>query len=288
MSVLRWDVKDEGQVRSNRTGQELTVKVVIICSDVTDSLATLKRDLPELQRWQPHPDQVGFFVDEFSADQVTGSAIWNGTIRYVDTIIRNPLDEPAKLMGVRTETLPGATIVDYEGKLILNSAGDIVSPIDKPERIRIFTYQKKLPSIALWLFDLEDVANSNAMQIAGQSCQVRQLLLRKVDFGNEEEAEGVVFRTCNIELAYRKSKWIHRYPSVGFNQVVQEREFQPGPQFNQQVTRKRTILIKGQPPTQEQLLDADGKWIEKPEPSDLVILEAKVYSEGDLSVLPLT
>ena len=286
MGVVRWDVKDAGQIRSNRSGQELTQKLQIYVSSLDDSLLEIKRDLPQFQRWQPHPSQASFFVDEFSADQLEHAKVWMASVRYTDTITRNPLDEPVRY-SMRTETLPSATILNRRGRLILNSAGDIVQPIDKPERIRVFVFKKNLPQIAEWMTDLEDVVNSETLRIGGRDREPRSLLLRKVDFGEMQEQNDVEFYPTTFELAYRKSKWNYRYPSVGYNQRVPETSRTPGPRFGQPVNVRRPILINGQPPNEPQLLDRNGLWIPEPEPQDVVILEEEIYEQAPLGVLPL-
>ena len=289
MSVDHWDFTGVDQVRALRNGSELTRPILILTTDDADSLQVLQRDIPELQRWQPHPTELGFFVEEFSANRILGTLWWEGSVRWSNTINRSPLDQPVKLLGVRTETLPSATVRNSQGNLILNTAGDIVTPIDKPERIRIFTFQKNLPGLAQWLFDYEDVVNANSVRIDSQNCDRRTLLLRKVEFSEEDEVDGVLFRVCTLEVAYRKSTWLHRFPSTGWNQLVEEQDYVPGSAtFGQSRLQRRPILINGQPPAQEQLLDADGKWIEQPEPSDLVLLEEDLFPEVDFSALPLS
>jgi hypothetical protein len=287
MSVIRWSTTDEGQVRATRTGQELILQLTVICSSLDDNLFALKLGLPQFQRWQPHPEEPGMFVDEFSATQEKGSSIWRANVRYVDTLERNPLDLPA-VMTVRTETLPSATILNSRGQLILNTAGDVVQPIDKPERIRVFTFKKNVPAIAEWLFELEDAVNGSAMALASFMREPRTLLLRKVEFGEPDEANDIQFVPCVVELAYRKSGWQHRYPSIGFNELVEQRDLSPGADADgpPQIV-KRAILINGQPPSEPQLLDAAGHWVEQPEPQDVVILSEDIYSEADLTVLPI-
>lgn len=288
MGVIRWGAIDEGQVRATRTGQELIVELQVICSSLDDTLFALKLGLPQFQRWQPHPDEPGLFVDEFSAKQEKGAPIWKATVRYVDTLERSPLDLPA-VMTVRTETLPGATVLNARGQLILNTAGDVVQPIDKPERIRVFTFRKNVPAIAEWLFDLEDAVNNSAVSLAGYVRDKSTLLLRKVEFGEPQEANDIEYVTCTTELAYRKSGWSHRYPSIGFNELVDELDLRPGsdPTNGQTIKVKRPILINGQPPSEPQILDAEGHWVDQPEPQDVVILSEDIYSEADLTVLPI-
>jgi hypothetical protein len=284
MSVKRWNVADEGSIRSNRTGQELTLKLRIITDHVDDSLTVLKRDLPDFQKWQPHSTEDKFFVDEFSADQVTGSLIWNASVRYTDTITKNPLDLPVEI-SVRSETVPGATIFDRKRKLILNKAGDPPQPIDKPERIRVFVFEKNLPDLADWLYDFEDVTNSDAVTIRGKTREKRTLLFKKAEIGKKQTQDDVDFYPTLIELWYRKSGWLHRFPNVGFNELYEIEEPAGSGTF---VTRKRPIAFPtGERPSEPQILDADGRWIQKPTPDDLVLLDAEIHEEVDFNRFPI-
>jgi hypothetical protein len=260
----------------------------VLTDDLNDGLPVLMRDLPQFQRWQRHEEDSSFFVDEFSAKQHKGSLKWEATVRYVDTIIKNPLDEPAKLVGIRTETLPGATIANRKGQLVMNTAFDPVQPIDKPERIKVFIFEKNVADLQEWLYDLEDVCNSEAVPINGKPRPPRSLLLRKVEFGRQQAVEDITFYPCTIELAFRKSLWNHRYVSVGFNELVEIDERGPdGLPTGNKLRRKQAIQINGQAPTEPQLLDADGRWIEHPEPDQLVFLTEEIYDQADLNRLPL-
>jgi hypothetical protein len=294
MGVEFWDWTGEEQVREQASGTEISRPLSVKVTDEDDSLEIIKRDISELQRWQPHPTEANFWVEEFELTKRYDAPLWwQGTVRWVNafagnsTLTLTPTDIPARLTGVRTETQTGATIRDWRGELILNSAGDLVTPIEKPERIRVFSFQKYLAGIQSWLFEYEDCVNEDSVLVGNQNCAPQTLLFRKVDIGDEEQINNLTYRSYSIELAYRPSLWTHRFPSNGYNELVRARDFTPGPTFNRIVPRLRPILIEGQRPTQPQLLDDEGKWLPEPEPTDVFVMEAEIFQPRPFNVLPL-
>jgi hypothetical protein len=296
MSVTSWEYSGEEQLRSLRNGQEISRPVLIEVDDPLDSLSVLKRDIPELQRWQPHPSELGFFVDEFSADRTTAVQhrdgvdhfYWTGSVRWVDTLDKKPQDQPARLVNIRSESIQSATNRDRKGHAILNTAGDPVQPIPVVEQVRVFVFQKYVVGLPEELFDLENVINSDAVTIKGQTRQPKTLLLRKVEFSDEQKSEDdETYRVLSLELAYRKSTWVHKFPSTGFSQIVFRRARLDDPPEARidtdgiDVVRERmTITVDdGQRPTEPQLLDKAGRWIKDPKPEDVVILDAEILEE---------
>lgn len=297
MSVTNWHFSGEEQLRSLRNGQEIVRPVTVEVDDSADSLSVLKRDIPELQRWQPHPTELGFFVDEFAVNRTTGVLnydgadhfYWEGNVRWVDTLDRKPQDQPARLVNIRSESIQSATSQDRKGRAILNTAGDPVQPIPIVEQVRVFVFQKYVVGLPEELFDLENVINSDAVTIKGQTRQPKTLLLRKVEFSDEQESEDEdeTYRILILELAYRKSTWVHKFPSSGYSQIVFRRARPDDPQEIRidtngiDVVRERvTITVDdGQRPTVPQLLDKDGRWIKDPQPEDVVILDAEILEE---------
>lgn len=52
-------------------------------------------------------------------------------------------------------------------------------------------------------------------------------------------------------------------------------------------TQRKLILINGQPPAEPQFLDADGKWIKKPDASNIHYLEFDFSKLLPFNALPL-
>src|SRR5579885_1071444 len=231
MSVTNWEFSGEEELRSMREqGDEIVRPLMIEVDDPTDSLFAIKRDIPELQKWQPHPTEQGFFVDEFDATRTTtvqqrdgvDHFYWAGSVRWINKLDRKPTDLPAGLIAIRSEALQSATNKDSKGKAILNAAGDPVQPIPIVERVRVFVFQKYTTGLPEELLDLEDVINEDTVNIKGKPRDPKTLLIRKVEIGDEQstEKEDEKFRAVVLEIAYRKSGWTHRFPNLGFSAWV--------------------------------------------------------------------
>ena len=296
MSVVSWEWTDEEGGRIGPDG-EIVGHVRIRCNSPDDGFSVLSRDTPTLQRWQRHPSEPGYFVAEFLPERIpyahfdTGNGVhcwWNASVRYSNKLTENPLDEPAKLV-TRSQTISGGTILDKDGDVIMNAAGDIPTPFDKPRRVRVFTFTKNIATPQDWLFDWEgEVVNSDTVKIYSKNCTPRTLRFESVTIGERQVVNDVGFFVHTVELAYLKSTWDQVWPNRGFNQLVEEIEpFAGSSIITQRVTRKRPIYILGQVPSQPQFLDADGKWIPRPTPDEIVYNTTKIYAEKPFRNLPV-
>lgn len=289
MSVDFWDYTDDESGRFNETG-ELEIGLRIRTDNTADSLSTLRRDLPQFQRWQPHATEPGFFVQEFSAEKAPYSdpPWWDAKVRYSNQLRNSPLDERVKIT-VRTETIAGATIFDKDGQVILNAAGEVVAPFDRPRRVRVFTFTKNLAAPQDWLFELEDAVNASSVRIYSKNCPPRTLLLQSVNIGDRQSTNDIDFYVHTIELRYLRDGWDIIWPQRGWTELVEETDQEPGsPTFGQSVKRRRKIYLPGgAEPTQPVFLDAQGRAMHRPEPDQILTTTSKLLEEADLNRLPL-
>lgn len=291
MSVIRYRSVGERQIRETRNGAEITETVRIQVSDPADSHAVLRRDIPELQRWQRHPTEDGFYVDEFLPVRIPNSLYYTATVRYTNTLEPSPLDQPPKV-SMRTEMLRGATITNRRGQLMRNTAGDVIEPQEKNEVIRVYRIRKNVERYPEWIKTLAETVNSSVVRIRHQSEQFpkRSLLLTSVEIGEEVNENDVTYFPLALEIKHRESLWKLIYPSRGFRQLVKSRglvRVSPNTSTLAQgdIFTLKPITVKGQPPHEPQILNAEGKWIEKPEPSDVVLMEDEIEKETDWSGL---
>lgn len=286
MSVIFYSVTDQGEVRSGANGGSITLRGLAKTNNLDDSLSVLRRDLSQYQRWQRHKNEPGFFVDEFSATQRPHSVWWEFTANYTDQATQDPLSIPARCTGVKTITLPGATILDYQKKLILNTAGEPPEPFDKPERVMCYTFEKNVVGLPDWLLDFEDCINDDAVQLGSKTASPKTLLISSITLSDENTQGDTKYRTATIEVLKRKSTWEVIFPSRGFNQVESFRVSRTGTGS----TVKRLVPIRlnnGELPTEPQFLDRDGKWMPHPDPADVVILKAQLYQSIPYNRFPL-
>lgn len=291
MSVIDFDVYDRGQVRTGRDGvSQIRVKVRARCSSLDDSLTSLRIGMPMYQRWQPHPTEQGFYVDDFQGDQQTNGFYWDCVVTYTDGAIKDPLQEPATIGEVKTFKLDAATIVDWQNKPILNTAGEPPEPFNKPEQIVVYPIIKNIPGLQDWLLEFESCINADAVRVGSFVCPPKTVLINSIVISEENTQGDKPYRRCVVELWRRKSQWLEIFPSRGFNQLVQRTRItqnRHGTMVGSIVKELQPITQNGQPLDKPAFLDKDGKWIKDPTPDQIVMLTAQLYPAIPFNQFPL-
>ena len=221
MGVLRYSTVDKGEISTDASGKStITLRVLVFCDSPDDSIGVLRRDLPFFQKWQPHPTEGRFYVEQSRFTQRPKTANWEGQIDYTDTIDQDPLSIPSRIGEVKSFTIPGATLVDWQNKPILNTAGEPPEPFDKPEQVLAYPLIKNIPGLGDWLFDFESVINADAVRLGSKICEPKTLMIRQVTVSDEQTQGDIKYRTATLELWRRKSQWVEIWPSRGFTQLV--------------------------------------------------------------------
>ena len=135
-------------------------------------------------------------------------------------IDQDPLSIPSRIGEVKSFTIPGATLVDWQNKPILNTAGEPPEPFDKPEQVLAYPLIKNIPGLGDWLFDFESVINADAVRLGSKICEPKTLMIRQVTVSDEQTQGDIKYRTATLELWRRKSQWVEIWPSRGFTQLV--------------------------------------------------------------------
>ncbi len=288
MTLLSCEIRSRGKLDSDASGSDSFVDEYIARMD--SAAAThmeLRRSLPELQRWQPHPVEVGFYVDKFSAEQHPNSRFWNIEVTYATRTEKSPLDEPWK-WSVSSQSLSAYTLVDHQDRMMLNTAGFPFEPFEKKERILIFRGRKNLPKWPSWLLTYPECINSDAVRIQGQSCPPKTLAMAGMNVEEPQTQDEVEFFPLSVELHYRESTWLTVVPSKGF----QERIPITSPiaiQANGGKKFRTAIIVNdlGEPVTEPQFLDADGQALTDPKPEDIVLLKFQIPAAKAFSTMQL-
>lgn len=288
MTLMSCEIRNRGKLDSDASGSDSFVDEYIARMDTAAAThMELRRALPELQRWQPHPVEVGFYVDKFSAEQHPNSRFWNIEVTYATRTEKSPLDEPWK-WSVSSQSLSAYTLVDHQDRMMLNTAGFPFEPFEKKERILIFRGRKNLAKWPNWLLTYPECINSDAVRIQGQSCAPKTLAMAGMNVDEPQEQDDVEFYPLTVELHYRESTWLTVVPSKGF----QERLLLLSP-LQQQVNGGKKFLTRmilndsDEPVTEPQFLDAAGQAIRDPKPEDIVLLKFQIPVAKAFSALQL-
>jgi hypothetical protein len=300
MSFVAFTVTDANEVRRDSNGVATCyLRGIAKMSSLDDNLTALQVGMPSYQRFQPHPNaaahgtETTLYVSEFQAVQKKSTPFWDVQVTYTDSLTSNPLNEPAVIGEVQTFTMPSATLVDYQNNAILNTAGEPPEPFDFPERVLQIPFIKNIPAtLPTWLFAFEDCVNADAVTFPdGNIAPPKTLLINSVKLSSINQQGDISFRTCTVELLMRKSTWEVVFPSRGFNELKTVTALKTNPTtgaLSYSTTKKLVpILVKGEPPTEAQFLDLNGRWIPNPNPSDVVLLKALLQSPVPFSQFPL-
>jgi hypothetical protein len=302
MSFQTFTVTDANEVRRDSNGVATCyLRGIAKMSSINDNLTALQVGMSGYQRFQPHPNSAAYgtettlFVSEFQAVQKKHTVYWDVQVTYTDSLTSNPLNEPAVIGEIQTFTLPGATLIDYQGNAILNTAGEPPEPFDFPERIIQIPFIKNIPASPLptWLMQFEDCVNADVVTFPdGTVCKPRTLLISSIKISAAQTQGSINFRTCTVEVLSRKTTWDVIFPSRGFNELKTVKTLVSDPATGALgwTSEKRLVpmLVKGEPPTEAQFLDLNGRWIKNPTPSQVVLLKAQLQTPVPFSQFPLS
>lgn len=288
MTLISCEIRNRGKLDSDASGTDSFVDEYIARMD--SAAAThmeLRRSLPELQRWQPHPTEAGFYVEKFSAEQHPNSRFWNVEVTYATRTDKSPLDAPWK-WSVSSQSLSSYTLVDHQGRMMLNTAGFPFEPFERKERILIFRGRKNVPKWPGWLLTYPECINADAVRVNGQNCAPKTLALAGLSIEEPQEENEVEFSPLTLELHYRESTWLTVVPSKGFR----ERIPLDTPIAQQANGGKKFLTIPitddyEQPFQEPQFLDADGRALRDPKPEDIVLLKFQIPAAKAFSALQL-
>jgi hypothetical protein len=280
VSVIGYDILNQGEVSTDRRGVKwVKDRYLVEVDDESDSLSILQRDLAELQRWQRHPNEPGMFVDSFKGSQQPNELFWWVDVEYTNTIDNDPMAAPARFSS-RTQSLQSYTLVDRDGRPLLNTAGDLIVPIPRKELIVVYTVRKNLaPQFPQWLNQFGEAVNADSVNINGLICPPNTLTVGGITIEDEQEANGFGYRPVSLEIHYRQSGWSTLVPSMGFREKLLDEDGQPV---------LENIMEHGKPIKRAMLLDEDGRAIKDPQVTDTVLLKFDILHELPFSELPLT
>ncbi|MBX3450602.1 MAG: hypothetical protein KF777_13625 [Planctomycetaceae bacterium] len=282
--MLAWcNIRNRGRLSSDNTQTSFVDRYVAKFSDPDVSPVAVRRALPRLQRWQPHPEEPGYYVDRFEAEQHNNTRFWFLDVTYTDQMVKNPLAERASVT-MRSQALSSYTLVDHKGRLMLNTAGDPFEPQEKKEVIWVLSVKKNVADFPDWLLDYPEVINTDAVRIRNRTYPPKSLAVAGITIDDYQEENDVEFLPLTLELHYRKATWQTFVPSRGYQERYElERTAGQPPEF----AKRRIVLPDQSFPNEPQLLNKDGAWLPRPRPQDVHILKFQIPEDRPFSVLPL-
>ncbi len=204
---------------------------------------------------------------------------WTVTVEYSDERVINTdptIDEAEINWG--SEQFQKVAVVDRDGNLIVNSAGDLFDPpamIDDSRRV--VTVSKNLAAVPSWILDYQDAINSDTFTIDGISIAVGKAKMQAVTVGPKQRRNNTVFRTVNFTIHLQRDGWTLDILDAGYNR-----------KDPLDATKRQPITINGQLPSAPYPLNGAGIPLENPSPVNCVFRSFNVYKTRTFSTLPLT
>ncbi|HWL07332.1 MAG TPA: hypothetical protein VNQ76_02860 [Planctomicrobium sp.] len=287
------------------------------------SIAAIRRRRPDLQRWQPHPEDRDALVRRFALQQRKHSLLWDITVDYSTAAGEeedNPLDVAARIeMGETTQANPVAR--DTNGRWLVNTAGKPLEGVTEDFSFVTLNVTKNIGPWPAWLLQYRQAVNSDAIRIKGLTCAPRTLKVGSLTIGAEQLfGDDLVYAELRMNLIYNEDTWDRWFLNRGleevaftikpnlknkgrktveyFHQGCVDRMFQPvsEPVFLDEDGCQHRVDAEGKRVSLKQRVDAAlrGESIEMNikvkhplDPEDIIFLRKQLRKPMPFSVLPL-
>ena len=278
-TTLKEEIPSGRTARNSKGARTYTRKFRVTSNDKTDGPFEVgsTSGLPLIG--SAHPEDANAFCVELMVENTDPFAGWTVTANYSDerVIDDNPTDDAAEI-NWGSEQFQKVAVVDRDGNLIVNSAGDLFDPpamIDDSRRV--VTVSKNLAAVPSWILDYQDAINSDTFTIDGISIGVGKAKMQAVTVGPKQRRNATVFRTVTFTIHLQRDGWALDILDAGFNRLD---PLAP--------SGRAAITINGLAPSAPYPLNGAGIPIENPSPSNNVFLTFNVYKTRTFSTLPLT
>ena len=265
--------------RNSKGARTYTRKFRVLSNDKTDGPFEVgsTSGLPLIG--SPHPEDANAFCIELTVENTEPYAGWTVTANYSDerVIDDNPTDDAAEI-NWGSEQFQKVAVVDRDGNLIVNSAGDLFDPpamIDDSRRV--VTVSKNLATVPSWILDYQDAINSDTFTIDGISIGVGKAKMQAVTVGPKQRRNSTVFRTVNFTIHLQRDGWVLDILDAGFNRIP-----------TGDTSNRVPITLDGVLPSAPYPLNGAGAPLKNPSPTNCVFRSFNVYKTRTFSTLPLT
>ncbi len=230
-----------------------------------------------IQRGDPYPGDPGAWCQRASKRNESFSPkIWQVTFGYSSEreIQPNPLNDPARITW-SDEQFQRPLIKDRNGRVVLNKAGDFFDPPYMIDDARsLATVVKNVASVPSFVLDMKNVINSDVFVLDGLSIGVEKAKIRAIQISDWQERNNIRYRTLTMPIHLDKNGWQVKLANIGYYQKV-------GGQ------RVPCWDDNGKAVTTPVALDAAGKQITNPDPTNVPSVDVDAYELAAFSVLPL-
>ena len=278
-TTLKEEIPSGRTARNSKGARTYTRKFRVTSNDKTDGPFEVgsTSGLPLIG--SAHPEDANAFCIELTVENTEPYAGWTVTANYSDerVIDDNPTDDAAEI-NWGSEQFQKVAVVDRDGNLIVNSAGDLFDPpamIDDSRRV--VTVSKNLATVPSWILDYQDAINSDTFTIDGISIGVGKAKMQAVTVGPKQRRNSTVFRTVTFTIHLQRDGWVLDILDAGFNRIP-----------TGDTSNRVPITLDGVLPSAPYPLNGAGAPLKNPSPTNCVFRSFNVYKTRTFSTLPLT
>lgn len=275
MAVTVWkEVSGDDGSLTNEWVREYTRRFLAGTDTWRDSAVAILIDRRCPKPWTQHPhDPLAFVTSVIPTRRSDTSLWWDVAVDYSSEIDQqdqkeeNPLARKP-IIAWKSAHRSEIQTHDVDDEPIVNKANDPYVPAIEDEVTDwVISVQRNIARVPAWLLDYGDApVNDDAVRIQGITFPRFSLRLFDIAISDLQHENRVPFYTVSWELRHRKRGWHHLVPNRGFQELYDSNG-------DGELDNKRKILIDGEPPSTAQWLDAQGKWLKKPERTELIFTE---------------
>ncbi len=197
-------------------------------------------------------------------------------------LAENPANDPV-LTEWDGEQFQRPLVIDEDGNVVCNSAGD---PFDPPEMIDdsrlISVTTKNLATVPAWIMEYSNAVNSDSFTLDGISFAAGVAKMQTPRVSKIQSRNGYSFREVQGTIHYREEGWLSNILDAGF------REFADSGSGSGSSLQNIRNPGDDELPAAPVPLDGNGSRLENPSPTNNVTLPFRAYRRLPFSVLPLT
>ena len=225
-----------------------------------------------------HPEDSNAYCRSLSVDPTSPWTGWTVTAEYNDERVLNqdPTLDPA-VTDWDGEQYQRPLVIDEDGNLVCNSAGD---PFDPPEMIDdsrlISTTIKQMATVPTWIMNYANAVNSDAFTLDGLPIGIGQAKMQRPRVSRQQWRNNISFREVVFTINYREEGWLSNLLDAGFR----ERDY----------TGALVNIVNsgdGEEPSGPVPFDGAGTALDNPSPTNNVNLTFRGYRRLPFSILPL-
>lgn len=224
-----------------------------------------------------HPnDATAFCRSADASNDSENPYIWQVTFTYSNEreLQDNPLNDPADIQWA-DEPYQRPLVVDKDGDLVLNSAGDWFDPPYMIDDSRlVVTVTKNVGAVPSYILGYRNVVNSDSFTVDGVGVPSGKAKIKAISVSGKQERNGVVYRTLTIPIYLDEDGWKVKILDQGMFQVV--------------AGQRQPCTILGKSVSVPVPLDGNGLQLQNPSPTNCVAREFDGYKTKVFSILPLS